>query len=349
MAKLMAALALTGLVALLAACAAPPVARVTPTPAPTIAADRAGWPERFRIGLFGGDDPNAVIQNAEPFRALLEARLGIPVQIQTGASYSAVVEAMRAGRVDAMEIGPFAYVLAVQEARAEALAVAVYPQNEANPVYDPAAPSFYYSVYVTRKGSGINRLEDLRGASFAFVDPASTSGHLAPRAGLIKAGINPDTDMRTVFAGSHPTAVLSVWNGRTQAAATFEANLYRLQREGQIEFCAFPDNLSSVVRTPEEIRAVFDACPEGHLAILGFSDPIPNAPFAVDSRLPASFKAAMTSLLLEVKQHPDLVAGLKYWYDLPPPALNLPSVDSYYNSLREIARLLNLDLRELAR
>ncbi|MCS6883204.1 MAG: phosphate/phosphite/phosphonate ABC transporter substrate-binding protein [Oscillochloridaceae bacterium] len=349
MARLMSTLIPIWLAALLAACGAAPVARVTPTPAPTIVADRAGWPERFRIGLFGGDDPNAVLRNAEPFRALLEARLGIPVEIQTGASYSAVIEAMRAGRVDAMEIGPFAYVLAVQEAGAEALAVAVYPQNEANPVYDPAAPSFYYSVYVTRKGSGINRLEDLRGASFAFVDPASTSGHLAPRAGLIKAGINPDTDMRTVFAGSHPTAVLSVWNGRTQAAATFEANLYRLQREGQVEFCGFPDQLSSVVRTAKEIRAVFESCPEGRLAILGFTDPIPNAPFAVNSRLPASFKAAMTSLLLEVKEHPDLVAGLRYWYDLPPPALNLPSVDSYYNSLREIARVLNLDLKELAR
>lgn len=323
---------------------------MTPAPNPTSAdPERAGWPAQFRIGLFGGDDASATLNNAEPFRRLLEERLGIPVVLRTGTSYSAVVEAMRAGRVDAMEVGAFAYVLAVQEANAEALAVAIYPQDEGNPVYDPDTPGFYYSVYFTKKGSGINRIEDLRGASFAFVDPASTSGHLAPKTGLIKAGINPDAEMRTTFAGSHATAVLSVWNGNTQAGATYEANLYRLHREGQVQFCGFPDGRSSVTRTPEEIRAIFDACPEGHLVILGFTDPIPNPPFAVNAALPASFKAKMTELLLEVKNHPDLVRSLRQWYDLPPAALNLPSIDSYYDPLRDMARLLNLDLKRLAR
>jgi phosphonate transport system substrate-binding protein len=326
----------------------------TEAPAATAAAtqvaqDRTGWPETFRIGLFGGDDANAVMNNAEPFRVLLEERLGIPVELQTGTSYSAVIEAMRAGRVDAMEVGPFAYVLAVEEAGAEALAVGIYPQDEENPVYDPDAPSFYYSVYFTKKGSGIETLEDLRGTNFAFVDPASTSGHLAPKTGLLKAGINPDEEMETVFAGSHPTAVLSVWNDNTVAGATFEGNLYRLANEGQIELCGFPDGRSSVVRTPEEIQAVYDACPEGHIVILGFSDPIPNTPFAVNSELPDSFKAAVTELLLEVKDNPELVASLKQWYAMPPEELNLATVDSYYNSLRDIARLLDLDLNELAR
>lgn len=358
---------LLALVGLLAACAGAPatqapttLAEIAPTAAavattaaeaaptaPAAAVDRTGWPATFRIGLFGGDDANAVLNNAEPFRALLEERLGIPVELQTGTSYSAVIEAMRAGRVDAMEVGPFAYVLAVQEAGAEALAVGIYPQDEENPVYDPAAPSFYYSVYFTKKGSGINSVEDLRGTNFAFVDPASTSGHLAPKTGLIKAGIDPDTEMETVFAGSHPTAVLSVWNDTTQAGATFEGNLYRLASEGQIEFCGFPDGRSSVVRTPEEVQAVFDACPDGHLVILGYSDPIPNTPFAVNSELPESFKAAVTELLLEVKDNPELIRSLKQWYDMPPAELNLPTVDSYFNSLRDIARLLELDLKEL--
>jgi phosphonate transport system substrate-binding protein len=365
---------LTGLVALLAlalilaACGSAPAASEAPTtaaadPAPTTAAeapaaattapadaaaqDRTGWPETFRIGLFGGDDANAVINNAEPFRLMLEEGLGIPVELQTGTSYSAVIEAMRAGRVDAMEVGPFSYVLAVQEAGAEALAVGIYPQDESNPVYDPEAPSFYYSVYITKKGSGIETVEDLRGTSFAFVDPASTSGHLAPKTGLIKAGINPDDEMETVFAGSHPTAVLSVWNENTQAAATFEGNLYRLANEGQIEFCGFPDGRSSVVRTPEEVQAVYDACPDGNIVILGFSDPIPNTPFAVNSELPDSFKVAVTDLLMQVKDDPELIASLKQWYDAPPAELNLTTVDSYYNSLRDIAELLELDLQEL--
>jgi phosphonate transport system substrate-binding protein len=335
-----------------AATEAPAAAAAAPTTAPAatqVAQDRTGWPATLRIGLFAGDDASAAISNAEPFRVLLEERLGIPVEVTTGTSYSAVIEAMRAGRVDAMEVGPFAYVLAVQEAGAEAIAVAVNAPDEDNPVYDATLPNAYFSVVITKKGSGIATVADLEGKTFAFVDPASTSGHLAPKTGLIKQGLNPDEQMETVFAGSHPTAVLSVWNDNTQAGATFEGNLYRLAREGQIEFCAMPDGRQGVQRTPEEIKAVYDACPDGHIAIIAYSDPIPNTPFAVSSELPESFKTALRELLLSVKDDPEFVTAYKQWYTYPVDELGLESLDQYYNSLRDIARLLELDLKELAR
>lgn len=364
--KLTGLLAALTLAALIAGCGAPttttaPTAAPAPTEAPAAAAptaapapteavaDRTGWPATFRIGLFGGDDSNAAIQANEPIRALLEEKLGIPVEVTTGTSYSAVIEAMRAGRVDAMEVGPFAYVLAVQEANAEAIAVTVNAPDETNAVYDPSLPNAYYSVIITKKGSGITSVADLKGKTFAFVDPASTSGHLAPKTGLIKQGLNPDEDMETVFAGSHPTAVLSVWNDSTQAGATFEGNLYRLAREGQIQFCAMPDGRQGRARTPEEIKAVYDACPEGHIAIIAYSDPIPNTPLAVSSSLPESFKTALREVLLSVKDDPAFVKEFKQWYTYPVEELGLESLDQYYNSLRDIARLLNLDLKELAK
>ena len=338
-------------VATAAAELAPTVAAAVPTvaaPAATeVAQDRTGWPTTVRVGLFAGDDASATIQSASPLKDMLEEKLGIPVEVTTGTSYSAVIEAMRAGRVEAMEVGPFSYVLAVQEASAEAIAVAVSAPDETNPVYNASVPDVYYSVYITKKGSGIATVEDLKGKTFAFVDPASTSGHLAPKTGLIKAGINPDTDMQTVFAGSHPTAVLSVWNDNTEAGATFEGNLYRLAREGQIELCGFPDEQIGKQRTPEEIKAVFDACPDGKIVIIGFSDPIPNTPFAVSSKLPESFKLAVREALLGIKDDPAMVAAYKQWYTYPVEDLGLESLDQYYNSLRDIAKLLELDLKEL--
>jgi ABC-type phosphate/phosphonate transport system substrate-binding protein len=99
--------------------------------------DRTGWPESFRLGFFGGDDAEAVMEGNAPLAALFEEKLGIPVEMFTGTSYTAVIEAMRADRVDAMEVGPFSYTLAVQEARAEALAVGI--SSSAEPaVYDPS-------------------------------------------------------------------------------------------------------------------------------------------------------------------------------------------------------------------
>jgi len=312
----------------------------------TSASDGAGWPEKFVVGFFGGDDAEKVLRDNEPLRVYLEEQLGIPVEYFTGTSYTAVIEAMRADRVDAMEVGPFAYTLAVQEAKAEAIAVSTSESGD-KPGYDPNIPAHYYSTIITKKGSNIASFDDLKGVDFTFVDPASTSGHLAPKTLLVKNGINPDTDMKTVFAGSHPTSVLAVWNGNADAGATFEGNLYRLQKEGQIDFCNFEDRQIGKKRTAEEIKERYESCPEGSIAIIAMSDEIPNTPFAVRSELPDSFKTTVKDVLLSVKDQPELVAGLGQWYVDPHEEMGLETLDQYYNSLRDIAKLLNLDLKEL--
>jgi phosphonate transport system substrate-binding protein len=317
-------------------------------PAAATAEDRADWPEKFVMGFFAEDDAEKTLKDNEPFRVYLEAKLGMPVELLTGTSYTAVIEAMRADRVDAMLVGPFAYVLAVQEAQAEALGVAM-GFEQASGVYDASVPAHYYSVIFTKKGSGITTLEELKGSDFNFVDPASTSGHLAPKTLLIKNGLNPDQDMNAVFAGSHPTSVISVWNDKAQAGATYEDNLHRLQKEGQIEFCAFEDGRVGVPRTAEEIQARYESCPEGQIAIIAYSDPIPNTPFAVRTELPDSFKMAVKDALLAIKDDADLIGQTSIWYVDPSAELGFETLDQYYNSLRDIAKLLNLDLNELAR
>ncbi|MCB0109682.1 MAG: phosphate/phosphite/phosphonate ABC transporter substrate-binding protein, partial [Caldilineaceae bacterium] len=214
--------------------------------------------------------------------------------------------------------------------------------------YDPDVPAHYLSMIFTKKGSGIRTTDDLKGHSFNFVDPASTSGHLAPKTLLIKRGIDPDNDMETVFAGSHPTSVLSVWNDKADAGATYEENLYRLAEEGQIDFCGFEDGKIAIVRTQEEIDARYDSCPDGNIVVIAVSDPIPSTPFAVRTELPEDFKAAVKDALLAIKDNPELVAQTNAWYVDPAPELGLERLDQYYNSLRDIATLLDLDLKELA-
>lgn len=307
---------------------------------------RAGWPKKFRLGYFGGDDAEELLRRQEPFKQFLEQRIGMPVELFTGTSYGAVIEAMRADRVDAMVVGPFSYVLAVQEARAEALAVYIGTTAK-EPKYDPTIAPYYLSVVFAKKGNGITKLEDLRSKGFNFVDPASTSGHLAPKTLLIKRGINPDKDLRTVFAGSHPTAVISVWNDKAPAGGTNESNLRRLSDSGQIKWCAYPDGQINKIRTEAEIKAVYDACPDGNIVVLAQTDPIPSTPFAIRQNLPESFKAAVKSALLSLKDQPEMIAKLGYWYADPTADLKLTTLDQFYNSLRDIAKLLNLNLKEL--
>jgi len=335
---------LTLVATLLAACGG-----ATPVAAPTAAAaadPKAGWPTKFVVGFFAGDDPDAVTFNNEPFRAYLEKQLGIKVELVTGSSYTAVIEAMRVKKVDAMQVGPFSHILAVQEAKAEALVVSI-SANAKNPKYDAKLLPYYYSVIFTKKGSGISTLADLKGKNFTFVDPASTSGHLMPRALLVKAGLNPDNDMKTVFAGSHPSSVIAVWNDKVPAGATHQGNLYNMDLNKQVELCFWPDGEVGKPRTAQEIKAVYDACPNGKLAIIAMTDPIPNTPFAVRSDLPESFKAEIRTALLAIKDSPDLITQLKRWYVDPSQDLGLKALEAFYNPLRDVAKILDLDLKKM--
>lgn len=325
---------------------ASPAAVAAFDPQPTKEYDTSEWPEELTCGLFGGDDAEEALSNNEPLAQHLEEWLGIEVTYTTGTSYNAVIEAARAGHVDCYTVGPFAYILGVQEADAEALAIGVGSRAD-EPVYDASIPPAYHSVISTKKGNGIESLADLAGRSFSFVDPASTSGHLIPRSVLVAAGLDPDNDMETIFAGSHPTSGIALWNDKVDAAASTENTLLNLAEEGQIEYCGFEDGQVGKPRSQEEIQAVFDACPDGHIVALAYSDPIPGTPFTVNKNLPPSLKEAIKDALLATKEDAAFIAETGRWYTDPniDQNLGLPHLDAYYDGLREVARVLELDLK----
>jgi phosphonate transport system substrate-binding protein len=327
-------------------------AQATPSAAPVAATpgnyDKTDWPSELNCGLFGGDDTTATLANAQPLADYLSNWLGMPVKYTTGTSYNAVIEAMASNHTNCGTVGPFSYLLGVQEAGAEALGVEVDAPNADNPVYDPTAKPSYYSTIITKKGSGIAHVSDLKGHSFSFVDPASTSGYLMPSNGMIENGIDPEKDIDAIFAGSHPSSGIAVWNDKVDAGAIYEAALVQLAAEGQIDYCGFPDGKVNEPRTQEEIDAVYNACPDGSIVAIYYSAPIPNTPFAVKKDLPQSLKQAIYDALMNMKNEPELIAALGYWYDNPTSDhLDEKALDAYYDPLREVAKNLDLDLQSL--
>lgn len=65
--------------------------------------------------------------------------------------------------------------------------------------------------------SGIKTVAEIKGHSFAFSDPASTSGHLFPTYGLRKAALDPDKDIRAIYAGSHTSSFEALYNHKVDA------------------------------------------------------------------------------------------------------------------------------------
>lgn len=312
----------------------------TGDPAP---AGRRGWPSElvFAIGV-NPEDTVAVLLNA-PLIERIQQATGLPVRLFAGTSYSSVVEAMRARRIDGMQTGVFSYLLAEKEAGAEAVAVYITATGTP-PVFNAALRPEYNGLILVMKGSGIRTLPDLKGRTLSFGDPVGTSDHLVPKSELLKAGINPDKDVKTRFAGNHAAAILSLWHGTADAAATADAALRRFAESLKIQFCDFPPDEIGRAHTLADVQAVYDACPDGHLAMI-HAAPIPGTPFALRRDLPEDLKATIRTSLLATSGDPAFIRAARRWYVDPSELLGLPDILAYYDGMRHLARLLDLDLR----
>lgn len=241
----------------LAACLAG-AAPGTQPPAP------AAWPDKLVLGLVPSEGSADILDRFKPMSVHLQRVLGVKVEPMSASDYTGVITAMGHKHVDAAYLGPKAYVEAA--ARAGAVAVAMELDREGVPGY--------HSLIVARKDRGFKTVQDVRGMTFAFTDPNSTSGCLVPSMHFRRdLKTDPKSFFKDVrFAGSHPASVLSVLNGSVDAAATNDLDLARVVKSGQAR--------------------------REDLAVLWTSELIPGAPMVVRKDLPESLRAAIIGALM---------------------------------------------------
>lgn len=248
-------------------------------------------------------------QAFEPMGKELGKALGCPVKVLISQSYTAEIEAMRAGKLDMGHFGPLAYLLADELAGVDA--VATYADARGR-------PSTYTASIVTKRDSGIASLADLKGKSLAYSDSSSTSGYLYPAHALEGAGLDPQRDVEAVFAGSHPAALEAVRNDKVDAAELNSTTARVAEGERSYD--------------PGEYRAVWT------------SDPIPVDPIVVRRDLPAPFKRRLEAALLRLdfsgfpENVRDVLAGLRL----------ARTGEAAYDPVRRVVQELGVDLRKVA-
>jgi phosphonate transport system substrate-binding protein len=151
---------------------------------------------------------------------------GLSYKVQTGTSYAAAIEAMGANKAQVGFLNTFSILLA--EAKYGIIPALVNIRNYTTNDLDPdkalggQLEPFYKGQFIASAASGITKLSDLKGKTFCFVDPNSTSGYIVPRIILKANGIDPDKDFKaTVNAGSHPNVAIGVYKGQCDAGVTF--------------------------------------------------------------------------------------------------------------------------------
>jgi phosphonate transport system substrate-binding protein len=85
------------------------------------------------------------------------------------------------------------------------------------PIVQREEDARFTSKFITANPD-IKTLADLKGKSFAFGAPSSTSGSLMPRFYLQQAGLNPENDFKNVaFSGAHDATAAFVASGKVEA------------------------------------------------------------------------------------------------------------------------------------
>lgn len=269
------------------------------------AASQVAASDKLRIGLIPSEDSQAMIESSKQVLSTLESKLGMPVEPFVATDYNGIIEALRAGKLDVAYLGPFSYVLATSVADVEAFAVAVTKKT---------GQSAYKSLILARKDSGIHQLSDLKGHTFAFVDPSSASGHLFPKAGLEQAGFDPGTLFsRVIFSGSHDASILAVANRKVDAAAVADRILANAVAKGLVK------------------QDDFD--------VVWSSRPIPESPMVWRKNLDPALKQNVAAALASIKDVP--------WGDQGQLDGFQPTTDAAYDVVRDTAKVLDLDLRRL--
>ena len=258
----------------------------------------------IRMMFVPSGDAQVIVKGGQEVAELLQKETGLYFKTSVATSYAAVIEAMGAGKVDIGWLATFSYVLAKNKYDVELLLVV---QRFGSP--------FYRVQIMVRTDSGFNSLDNLQGKRFAFVDPASTSGHLYPKTLLLSKGFDPKTFFsKTVFAGSHNAVVLSIYKGEVDGGAAYDGSRAAVAK-------SYPD--------------VFEK-----IKVLAYTKEIPNDTVSVRKELPEGLKVKLRNGLKKISDSPKGSKILKRLYGIS----GLMDLDGLFDPVREAGRLLDLNL-----
>src|SRR5947207_15281925 len=259
----------------------------------------------LHLVLTPSQKPTDLLASGEEFARVLGGLVGLPVRTTVASDYAAVIEALRNRTADLAFVHPGGYVLASREARATIVARNLWHGKS----------SFTSRIFV-RKESSIRSVEELRGKTIAFVDPASSSGYIYPMVLLVQRGLVKNRDPRTffkevVFSGAHDASMRALLNGHVDAIASFD-----VAREQYLKDPAERERIVFVAETPE----------------------IPEAGIAARDGLDPAVVARVRAALLQIKApaHAEL---LKRLYEIDGFA---PADDRDYDPVRAAIELLGV-------
>jgi len=206
--------------------AVPPACTPLPNPPTVKAGDLGSSDNPITITFVPSGDSGTITKAGTAIADCLGKMTGLSFKIEVGTSFGASIEAMGAGKAQVGFLNTFSVLLA--EEKYQVIPALAVLRNYSTNAIDPdialkgQIEPFYRGEFIANVASGIKTIADLKGKTFCFVDPNSTSGYIVPRIVLKANGIDPDKDFKaTTNAGSHNNVGIAVYKGDCDAGSTY--------------------------------------------------------------------------------------------------------------------------------
>ncbi len=274
----------------------------------------AAWPDTLVMGFVPSRESGTLTENIDALVQALsealseEAAREITVEGTVPSDYTGLVTAMEAEQAHIGAFGPFSLLQARDRAGAEIILqserfgsatyhtqfftnnLGAYCDDE--PVADPET-GFQNCNGTAEADQGpvaeekVGTIPD--GTAVSFVEQASASGYIFPATIFLNNGIDPETDIDPVFAGTHDGSVIAVCDGDAEVGVSF-------------------DDARGIAETTCDIAS--------NVVVFAFGPEIPNDGWAVLGTLPDNLKEAIKQSLLDYSATEEGQAALNDIYEI---------------------------------
>ncbi len=241
-----------------------------------LAAAECENPDALTFAIIPTEETVAELQLYKPVTDRMAEMTGKKIQFFMPTSYASVVEGMLSGFVHVGVLGPYTYVIA----NAKDPNIEVFATYAKRPGHLQEEGPGYRGVLVTKKGSGFDTIESLKGSVLGLTDPGSTSGNLMPRvvfSDFVGMGLD-DYFGKVVYTGSHELSTVAVYQGKVDAAFVATHRFDNVVDKGEVALDDFN--------------------------VLWKSDPIPQDPFVYRNTLCDDIKKNIEDTFLGLKDQP---------------------------------------------
>lgn len=283
---LIGACSLAGL--LLAACGRSPEAGYEPQ----LSERATGGGPIYRVGVHPLHNPRRLMETYGPLVEAVNAAIPeADIQLEASRNYEEFEKKLYGGQFDFAMPNPYQTVLALR--------------RNYRVIAKMADDAEFRGLILVRRGSGIQRVTDLKGQAVAYPAPTALAATLLPQHYLNANGLNVNEDITNLYVGSQESSILNVQRGHVAAAATW------------------PLPWKAFVAEHPELAA--------QLEVKWQTAPLVNNSWVARRDLPPELVQRFARVLIALK---DTEAGRQLLARLPVPAIE-PATDDTYRPVQQ--------------